>query len=240
MSQFSLIVVAGGSGSRMNNATKKAFIEIHDEPLLIHTLRAFSHRDDIVERIVVLPEAELLELSGEDSHMKMSDYDGPNELLLTMKKLGVLHLVVGGDRRQDSVLNGLWATSEQAKFVMVHDAARPFVDANTLDQLMQRTMKCGAAILAHPVRDTLKQADDDQITGTVSRENLWGAQTPQAFNRALLRKAFSEHNGKDVTDDASLVALTGTSVEIVDGGAGNFKITTPFDLKLAEALIANK
>lgn len=238
MSNFSLIIVAGGSGTRMQHAQKKAFIEIHRQPILLHTLRAFASRIEITERIIVLPEAELNDLTGNDSSFEMHGYSGKDPLILALQELDVTRLVVGGKRRQDSVLRGLKATSDSADYVLIHDAARPFVDADSLESLMKCVVESGAAILAHPVRDTLKQVDADaNIVGTVSRDNLWGAQTPQAFKRDLLQEAYSKHNTQDVTDDASIIALAGTAVNVVDGGAGNFKITTPADLKIAEALI---
>ncbi|MCA8918841.1 MAG: 2-C-methyl-D-erythritol 4-phosphate cytidylyltransferase [Planctomycetes bacterium] len=240
MAQFSCIIVAGGSGSRMQADRKKAFIELADEPLVLHTARAFKSVSGIAEMVVVLPADELKQLTASDS-ANVDTSKLPQEaerLAFQLQEAGVTHLVVGGARRQDSVLNGLWATSPDSDYVMVHDAARPFVTSDELQSLMQRTVETGAAILAHPVRDTLKAvAVDKGIEKTVSRNGLWAAQTPQAFGRQALLDAFKHHNSANVTDDAEMFALAGGRCSVVQGSAQNFKITTPEDLQMAEALI---
>ena len=240
MVDFSLVIVAGGSGSRMQADRKKAFIELADEPLLLHTARAFQDVKDIGEAVVVLPKAELAELTGEEASFDLEKVDiNSHPLLHQLKDVGVKRLVVGGARRQDSVLNGLWATNEELEFVLVHDAARPFVSPDDLASLMDTTRKSGAALLAHPVRDTLKRVEfDKSISGTVSRAGLWAAQTPQAFRRKELLKAFEKHNKTDVTDDAEIYALNGGKCQVVLGSAMNFKITTPEDLEMANSLLA--
>jgi 2-C-methyl-D-erythritol 4-phosphate cytidylyltransferase len=239
MADFSLVIVAGGSGSRMLADRKKAFIELAERPLVVHTAWAFKDIADIGEVVVVLPAAELKQLAGMDASFDMKDANSRSHThVLQLRDAGVKRLVVGGPRRQDSVLNGLWATSEKLEYVMVHDAARPFVTSAEVRVLAERTRKAGAAILAHPVRDTLKRADGKLIKETVSRAGLWAAQTPQAFRRKELLAAFTKHNSRDVTDDAEIYALNGGKCEVVQGSALNFKITTPEDLEQAEALVA--
>lgn len=240
MADFSLVIVAGGSGSRMQADRKKAFIEIADEPLLLHTARAFHEIDGIGDTVIVLPKAELANLTDEEASYELKNADiNSHPLLHQLKDVGVRRLVVGGPRRQDSVLNGLWATSEELEFVMVHDAARPFVSSQDLAALMDTTRKTGAAILAHPVRDTLKRVEfDKNISETVSRAGLWSAQTPQAFRRRDLLKAFEKQNKQDVTDDAEIYAMNGGECAVVLGSAMNFKITTPEDLEMANSLLA--
>lgn len=240
MADFSCVIVAGGTGSRMQADRKKAFIELADEPLLLHTVRAFAGVDGIAEVIVVLPAAELKQITATDeANVELVNLPKSAErLAFQLRENGVTRAVVGGARRQDSVLNGLWATSPDSKYVMIHDAARPFVSDEELQRLMARTRETGAAILAHPVRDTLKRATAEQvIEATVQRSGLWAAQTPQAFERKKLLEAFQKHNAVDVTDDAELVALSGGSCALVKGSAQNFKVTTPEDLQIAEALI---
>ena len=242
MADFSLVIVAGGSGSRMKADRKKAFIELGDEPLLLHTLRAFHKAPEIGEVVVVMPADVLAALTGGDeANVELAKVDGKQAdvLLLKLADAGVTRIVVGGARRQDSVLNGLWASSDKFEYVMVHDAARPFVSHEDLAALAARTRETGAAILAHPVRDTLKRVQTDKlIIETVSRSALWGAQTPQAFNRDALMAAFKAHNKSDVTDDAEIYALVGGKCSVVQGRSLNFKITTPEDLEVAEALLA--
>ncbi|MCB9895061.1 MAG: 2-C-methyl-D-erythritol 4-phosphate cytidylyltransferase [Planctomycetes bacterium] len=241
MADFSLIIVAGGTGSRMKADRKKAFITLADEPLLLHTARAFQGVPDIGEVVVVMPAAELAELTGgSEANVSLAKLSGKADVfLLQLADAGVSRVVVGGPRRQDSVLNGLWAAGDKFEFVMIHDAARPFVSHEDLKSLAARTRETGAAILAHPVRDTLKRARPDKvIQETVSRAALWGAQTPQAFRRKPLMDAFNKHNKTDVTDDAEMLALAGGQCSVVQGSSLNFKITTPEDLEIAEALIA--
>jgi 2-C-methyl-D-erythritol 4-phosphate cytidylyltransferase len=239
MPDFSLVIVAGGSGSRMQADRKKAFIELAERPMVVHTAEAFRKHPDIGDVVVVFPAAELKQLTGSDASFDMKHATAQSHVnVLQLRDAGVKRLVVGGPRRQDSVLNGLWATSEKLEYVLIHDAARPFVTRAEVSALCERTRKTGAAILAHPVRDTLKRADGKVISETVSRAGLWAAQTPQAFRRKDLLAAFTKFNKQDVTDDAEMFALNGGKCEVVQGSALNFKITTPEDLEQAEALIA--
>lgn len=240
---FALVVVAGGSGSRMQSKTKKAFLEIAGEPILLHTLRAFRAEPAIRERLVVLPAAELADLAGSKAPVVrlMPVPKGAAPLVHQMAALGVTVLAAGGARRQDSVRNGLLALPANIEFVMIHDAARPFVSPEDLLAVMHRTREAGAAMLAHPVRDTLKRVGPGQnITETVSREGLWAAQTPQCGRLRDLLRAFERHGATDVTDDAAMLALDGIATVAVQGSANNFKITTPEDLLLAEALLARR
>jgi 2-C-methyl-D-erythritol 4-phosphate cytidylyltransferase len=237
MSDFALVTVAGGSGTRMGSSVKKAFIELAGEAMLVHTCRAFQGIPGIAEMVVVLPGPELEALAGADAPViEMADLpaDAP-EPVPALRGCGVARLVRGGKRRQDSVLNGLRACS--AEYVLIHDGARPFVERDEVQRLMRATPETGAAILAHPVRDTLKRVEHGEITGTVDRSALWGAQTPQAFRLGPLLEAFERHNTEDVTDDAAMAALAGIACTVVSGSALNFKVTTPEDLLLAEALL---
>jgi 2-C-methyl-D-erythritol 4-phosphate cytidylyltransferase len=239
MFDFSAVIVAGGSGTRMKHSTRKALIEIAGAPLVVHAARAFSELSGVAEVIVVLPASELASLAQGATDVMAADlpHDAPAPIP-QLRSAGVSRLVAGGARRQDSVLNGLRACDAEVPYVMIHDAARPFVTRDELMALMARARQSGAAILAHPVRDTLKQVAGDVIEGTVDRSCLWSAQTPQAFRRQPLMQAFERHSSRDVTDDAAMAALGGLTCVVVPGSAANFKITTPEDLELAEALLA--
>ena len=130
----------------MQSDRKKAFIELADEPLLLHTARAFQGIKDMGDTVIVLPKAELKDLTGEEASFELKKVDiNSHPLLHQLKDVGVKRLVVGGPRRQDSVLNGLWATDEKLEYVLVHDAARPFVSGDDLSALMDisrmRTLK---------------------------------------------------------------------------------------------------
>lgn len=151
----------------------------------------------------------------------------------------VTQIVLGGQRRQDSVEAGLHAVAADCAVVALHDAARPLVTAGLYDACVAAAQRVGAAIAAVPVNDTLKRVRDTIVCGTVSRDELWAAQTPQAFRTDLLRAAFrfAHEQELDVTDEARLFELQGRPVAIVQGFAHNLKITRPQDLLLAEALL---
>ena len=239
---FAVIIVAAGAGDRMRAATKKAFIELGGDPLILHSARVFGAMPEIGQVIVVLPAPELVAETGE-SESVVSIESPPKKattLVRSLMRAGVTRLVAGGTRRQDSVHNGLKAAGAEFPFVAIHDAARPFVTAGDLRAVFACTRECGAAILAHPARDTIKRVTGDVIRETVDRTSLWAAQTPQCFKRDDLLKAFEKHGARDVTDDAALAALDGMICQVVKGSPLNFKITTPEDLELAEALMRTR
>lgn len=221
-----LVVVAAGAGTRLGAGQPKALVPLAGRPLLRHA----------VERLATLPWLDPLVIVV-----------APGERQAFADALaGVarpLRLVDGGARRQDSVLAGLRALPPDCGLVLVHDAARPFVPLAPLPGLAASARRLGAALLAVPVADTIKrtQPDDPALcAGTVPRATLRAAQTPQAFRRAelaaLLERAAAA--GTEVTDEASLFEAAGLAVGLVEGSARNFKITTPADLELAEALLA--
>jgi 2-C-methyl-D-erythritol 4-phosphate cytidylyltransferase len=148
-------------------------------------------------------------------------------------------VVLGGMRRRDSVLAGLEVLHVQGcEYVVVHDGARPLVTPALIDAAIEGARETGAALCAVPVSDTLKRVEDNGLVrGTVSREGLWLAQTPQAFELELLLRAHATTD-IDATDDAALVELMGAPVRVVPGSAANIKVTLPADLSLAEALLA--
>ena len=236
MADFSLIIVAGGSGTRMQSATKKPFLEIGGRPMLEHTCRAFAGIE-LGEIVVVLPPDEIKRLTNQDGAIvELSATQAGNELVEGLRELGVTRFVAGGKRRQDSVLNGLRTC--RGEFALIHDAARPFVRRDHVEAVMARARDVGAAILAVPVRDTLKRVDaKGHINGTVDRSQLWAAQTPQAARRKDLLAAFEKFGAHDVTDDAALIERLGLPCAVVAGDAGNFKVTTPDDLVMAERLM---
>jgi 2-C-methyl-D-erythritol 4-phosphate cytidylyltransferase len=150
-----------------------------------------------------------------------------------------LSFVLGGERRRDSVRAGLMALSD-AEYVVVHDGARPLVTSELIDAALAGARESGAALCAIPVADTVKRADEaGYVRGTISRDGLWLAQTPQAFRRDLLLRAHEEVEA-DATDDAAMVELIGAPVKLVMGSRRNLKVTTPEDLALAEALLRAK
>lgn len=214
------IIAAGGSSARMEGVDK-LFAVIAGKPLLAHTVAAFEENPAVSEIVVVCSEDNVDKCRGLQSEFnwdKVSD------------------IVAGGKRRQDSVYNGLQALGE-TDWVLVHDGARPLVNADIINRGLAAAETTGAAIAAVPVKDTIKLAEADlTIMGTPPRENLWAAQTPQVFRRDILKRAFAA-GPPEVSDDAALVERLGIKVKLFHGSYDNIKVTTPSDLKLTEILL---
>lgn len=218
--QFVAVVPAAGVGSRMQADKPKQYLEIDGKTILQHTLNVLLSYPLIDEVIVAVARAD------------------PYMAKMSFLKQAKVRLVEGGENRADSVLNGLKAINfqpERETWVLVHDAARPCLTHQDLDQLLQVDDDNGA-ILAIPATDTIKRADADlQIQQTEDRAQLWLAQTPQFFNAKLLAKAlnFAQENGVVVTDEASAMELLGFRPHLVAGRSDNIKVTRPEDLTLA-------
>jgi 2-C-methyl-D-erythritol 4-phosphate cytidylyltransferase len=166
-----------------------------------------------------------------------------NKILSLLDLKHNINLVHGGAKRQDSVYKGLQAVTKKKDIVVIHDGVRPFIQAKDLKECILGSKKFGACILAVPASDTLKRVDkSDIIETTLPRENIWLAQTPQAFQYDLILKAHenARRDGYIGTDDASLVERLGEGVKIINGGKFNIKITKKEDLAVAKAMIANK
>lgn len=219
----SAIVVAAGSGTRMGTSARKAFIPLAGVPMVLHTVRAVSRADTIAGIVVVVGEA---------------DVGAAQSLLPRNEFPKVSAVVAGGVERQDSVYAGL-RHSEDVDLVVIHDGARPLVSPSILDAVVRAASKSGAASAGVPVRETVKEVKGDFARGTVDRDRLWVAHTPQAFRSKLLRDAHEQARatGFRASDDAALVERQGHAVQMVEDSPANFKITVPDDLALAEALV---
>lgn len=224
------IIAAGGRGQRLGGATPKQFLEIGGRTILERTVATMAASPEIDELVVVLPPEAAV---------------APPAHLRTLGK--PVAVVAGGARRQDSVANGLAAAGADADLIVIHDAARPLVSARLISRTIQAAVESGAAIAALPVRDTVKQgrraeanaADLWTIDGTIPRDALFLAQTPQAFRADVLRAAVEiGRDGDEATDEAALAERAGHPVRLVEGEASNIKITTVGDLAFAEALLA--
>jgi len=225
--KVSVILVGAGLGLRMGGAVKKPFMQIHGKPIFLHTIERFAQNDKIDEIILVVGEGEI-----------QSIREQWQSALDTFK---VKKIVPGGKRRQDSVYNGLCQTETDAEIVLIHDAVRPLVRREYIEAVIQKTKESHAAILATPIKATVKEVGNNlYIQRTIPRNSLWMAQTPQGFERNLLLKVFNHFKNTDIefTDDAEMVEKLGYPVCIVPGTDENIKITTPEDIKLAEALLA--
>lgn len=217
------IIAAAGAGHRLGSRLPKALVRVAGQPLFLHSVRTFARLRFVHEIVVVLPEAwirEVVRLYGKD-----------------LVRLRVTRLVAGGDRRQDSVRNGLEATT--APIVLVHDAARPLVTARAIRDVAATAARHGGAVLAMPAVDTIKVADaQGRILSTPERTRVWHAQTPQGFRREVLLRAYRKAGRADATDDSQLVERAGGRVVVVPSDATNFKVTDPSDLRRASALLA--
>lgn len=212
------IVPAGGLGRRMGTGRPKQFLALGGVPLIVHTMRALSQ--SVADVVVVAP----------PDHLETM-----RRLLARYQVGGMLSVVAGGAERQDSVWHALMTLPETARWVIVHDAVRPFVTADVIARVLDAAMAHGAATCGIPVRDTVKRVREGIVDATLARDGLWLTQTPQAFRRELLWEAHDKarRDGYIGTDDAVLVERLGGRVAMVAGVADNVKITTPDDLATA-------
>jgi 2-C-methyl-D-erythritol 4-phosphate cytidylyltransferase / 2-C-methyl-D-erythritol 2,4-cyclodiphosphate synthase len=213
------IIAAGGAGHRLGAGIPKQLLELGDRTILQRSFDAFAAHPRVDDVIVVLP----AELTAQPPLCFQSDS---------------ARVVAGGGRRQDSVANAFAHVAAESEIVLVHDAARPFVSEEVISRVIDAAASHGAAIVALPVRDTVKRVRADstslQILETLPRESIFLAQTPQAFRRDVLRDAIElGRSGVEATDEAALAEWAGHAVHIVEGSADNSKITTAEDLAAA-------
>jgi len=220
MRKLYTIIVAGGKGMRMGKDLPKQFLPIDGTPILMHTLQAFYDYDPSMTLIVVLPSAQQAYWSR-----LCGDYH-----------FTIPHLVVkGGETRFHSVKNGLACIKEEG-LVAVHDGVRPFVHRDTIDRCFAAAQESGAAVPVAEVVDSLRKVEDDG-SRAVSRKDYRIVQTPQVFDISLLKEAYKQPYTADFTDDASVVEAYGRKISLVEGNRENIKITSPFDLVIAEAFL---
>ena len=216
------IIVAGGSGSRMQSAQPKQFLPIGGEPVLMHTLRRFHAYDPAMPLVVVLPQSEVMTwqtLCAEHS------FTLPHQL------------VEGGASRFQSVKNGLAALGQEPDGVVaVHDGVRPFVDNAMLQAAYATAYAQGTAVVAVSLKDSIRRVRGSS-SKAVDRTAYRLVQTPQCFRLPLLRKAYAQPETALFTDDASVVERFGHKIHLVEGSYRNIKLTTPEDLLLAEAFL---
>lgn len=228
-----MLLLAAGRGSRFGGPLPKAYLLLAGRPLLVHSTRrlvAALGADDRVQVIVVVHPTD------RDTHLA----PWLAELERIAAPRGTLHVVDGGDSRQESMTRGLAAVDADADVVAVHDAARALVPPAAVQQCLATALRTGAALLAVPATDTQKKVVDGLVVTTVDRTGIWLAQTPQVVWPDLLRRAVANAAalGIEGTDDVSLVERLGQPVAVVNGSATNLKITHPGDLALAEAILA--
>lgn len=219
-----IIIVAGGKGLRMGADVPKQFLEVGGLPILMHTLNRFAAYDDKMQIILVLPH-------------EQQDYW---RKLCQKHHFNVPHTIVdGGDTRFQSSKNGVMAIPEDVAdgVVGIHDGVRPFVSAEVIERCFETAREEYAAIPVVPVVDTIRYIDKHGGGKNVMRDDYRIVQTPQTFDLSLIRQAFNQPYRESFTDDASVVEALGCSVQMVEGNRENIKITSPFDLKVAQLLV---
>jgi 2-C-methyl-D-erythritol 4-phosphate cytidylyltransferase len=218
------IIVGAGRGLRFasDSQTQKQFLLLGGEPLILKTLQPFLTSNRISSCVLVVPKSAVDLIKKEVAPYASGDN---------------IRVIAGGERRQDSVRFGVEA-ADGADVVVVHDAVRPFVRQEWISQVIDRCINNDGAIVALSVSDTLKKVVDGKICETIPREDIWQAQTPQAFRRELLMEVYASVDWENVhvTDEAQLLEIAGKSVAIVPGSSENFKITTQDDWSKAEVI----
>ena len=223
---ISVIIVAAGMGKRMGAKINKQFLLLRDKPILAHTVQKFDN-NEYVDEIIIVARNEEKEYCKKEIVDKYS-----------FKK--VFQIVAGGVERQTSVYNGLMAVNKKSNIVLVHDGVRPFIRDEEITECIKTTIKYEACVIGVPVKDTIKVVNkDNNITETPARDKLWAVHTPQAFTYELIIKAYenAKKHSFTSTDDSMLVEKLGYRVKMIKGSYENIKITTPEDLKIAEAFL---
>lgn len=220
---YQVVIPAAGSGKRMGTGQNKLLIDLLGKPLIAYTLQIFEDDGDCEDIILAIKSEE------KNQFQAIADTSG-------FKK--IRGFVAGGSERQDSVRLALKHISGDG-VVLIHDGARPFVSRDLIHRLVKAAEEHGAAIPGVPVKDTIKKVSDHLIQETVNRENLWAAQTPQAFMLSTILEAHqkAEAAGYVTTDDAALAEWMGLKVKVEQGDYRNIKITTPEDLIIAKLYI---
>lgn len=221
------IIPAAGAGVRMGGETPKQFLSIDGVSIVVHTLRKFNDAEPIDEIFVGLrPE----DMERAHAELQKEQFSKP------------VHLISGGATRQQTVALCLKRATPDTEIVVVHDAVRPFVTTEMIHLSIEAARKSGAAILGIPSVDTVKQVERQMILGTIPRERIVLAQTPQAFRYDIFKEACdrAEADGYEGTDEASLVERLGGSVAVLMGSDRNIKITKPSDLPLARLFFAQE
>ncbi|OAB35174.1 2-C-methyl-D-erythritol 4-phosphate cytidylyltransferase [Paenibacillus glacialis] len=214
-----IVIVSAGKGSRMGTLESKQYLLLQDKPILIHTLEVFNSMPQVKEIVLV---------TGQDDVRRVQEW------VHEYKMDKVIKVIPGGSERQHSVYQGLLEIGTE--WVMIHDGVRPFVDQADIEACYQMALRTGAAVLAVPVKDTIKQVDGSGIiVATPDRQSLWAIQTPQTFRVSDLLRSHQEaqRSGFVGTDDSMLVERMGIPVAVVKGSYSNIKITTPDDLEYA-------
>lgn len=222
------IIPAGGAGRRMGGAIPKQYLPLAGLPLLVHTLKAFRRSPLVSHILLAVPEGDIAQVR--------------ERIVEPFGLTGRVEVLAGGFERQDSVSNALMRVRADQEIVLVHDGVRPCLSEALIEKVVAAAAADGAAVVGVPVKDTLKAVTPEGwIAGTVPREGLWAAQTPQAFRREILRTAFERAAAEGFygTDEAVLVERIGIPVRMIRGADQNIKVTTQADLLYAEVVLGS-
>ena len=219
------IIPTGGLGTRLKAKDPKPLLLLNQKPIFIYTLEVFE-QSSLVHSVILVVHKDYL-----------NDFE---KVIRKYKLKKVTKIIAGGVTRSESVANGLRVVDEDTDIVVVHDGVRPFVSVPLIEYSIAACREHGAAVVAVPVKPTIKRANQDLfVAETLRRDELWEIQTPQTFKKDILLKAHQQGKNVPVTDDASLVEQLGYKVKIVAGDYRNIKITTPEDLVVAESFLKN-
>ena len=220
-----VVIVAAGTGTRMNMGINKQFIKLEGKEIIYYTIEKFYRNENIEDIVVVVKEEE-----AEFFRKKILDkYNFKN-----------IKIAYGGKERQDSVYNGLKSLDKNCDIVLIHDGARPFVSDKIINKSIEEAKENKAVVVGVPVKDTIKVIDNNNnIVDTPNRSLLWAVQTPQTFDYNLLIKSYEDAFKDNFygTDDAMLVERIGYKVKMVEGSYNNIKITTQEDLNLGNQIL---
>ena len=223
-----VVIVAAGTGSRMNMGINKQFIKLEGKEVIVYTIEKFYNNPNIDDIVVVVKESESEFFKKEI----IERYNFKN-----------IKIAYGGKERQDSVYNGLKLLDKKCDVVLIHDGARPFVSNKTIDICIEEAKEHKAIVVGVPVKDTIKVIDDNNnIVDTPNRSILWAVQTPQTFDYNILLDAYEDayKSGFYGTDDAMLVERIGHKVKMVEGSYNNIKITTKEDLNIGSQILNSR
>lgn len=221
----SVIIVAAGSGKRMNMDINKQFIKLNKKEIIAHTIDVFYKNENVDEIIVCI---------------KKEEEELFKDKIINKYSFKNIKIAYGGKERQDSIYNGLKCLDDKCDIVLIHDGARPFVDDRIINESIKVAREKKAVVVGTPVKDTIKVVCDGIINDTPNRVNLWAAQTPQVFEYKLITKAYEKayENNYYGTDDSMLVENIGQEVAMIMGSYDNIKITSPEDISIGEQILS--
>lgn len=220
-----VIIVAAGSGSRMNTNINKQFIKLNDKEIIAHTIEKFYNNKNINDIVIVIKEDEAKFFKKE---------------ILDKYRFRNIKIAYGGKERQDSVYSGIKLLDKNCKYVLIHDGARPFVDEDIINRSLDEVKAFKSIVVGVPVKDTIKVVNNNNnVVDTPNRSTLWSVQTPQTFDYNIIKRAYEDafDNNFYGTDDAMLVERIGYTIKMIYGSYNNIKVTTPEDIIIGTQII---